>query len=190
MRCSACESENPAGKRFCGDCGAALENRCPQCGADNPASKKFCGDCGAPIAPPAAGGNRESTTQPGVTARSRAPSAETRKVISVIFADLMGSTALHERMDPESVNRVMDAYYRAVRGPVEAAGGVATAAFVGRDDELARIAAALLHRDRGAGLPDDDVQWRNACRGRWKPVVRVKRDHRLFGAAPATGGRT
>jgi class 3 adenylate cyclase len=35
----------------------------------------------------------------------------------------MGSTALQERLDPESVNRVMDAYYQAVRGPVEAAGG-------------------------------------------------------------------
>ncbi len=48
---------------------------------------------------------------------------ETRKVISIIFADLMGSTALQERLDPESVNRVMDAYYQAVRDPVEAAGG-------------------------------------------------------------------
>jgi class 3 adenylate cyclase/tetratricopeptide (TPR) repeat protein/ketosteroid isomerase-like protein len=48
---------------------------------------------------------------------------ETRKVVTILFADLMGSTALQERLDPESVNRVMDAYYQAVRGPVEAAGG-------------------------------------------------------------------
>src|SRR5262249_25472284 len=40
-----------------------------------------------------------------------------------VFADLMGSTALHERLDPESVSRVMDRYYRAVRVPVEAHGG-------------------------------------------------------------------
>src|SRR6185369_3323459 len=39
------------------------------------------------------------------------PLSEVRKVISVIFADLMGSTALQEGLDPESVNRVMDAYY-------------------------------------------------------------------------------
>ena len=49
-------------------------------------------------------------------------SSETRKVISILFADLMGSTALQERLDPESVNRVMDAYYQAMRGPVDAAG--------------------------------------------------------------------
>jgi len=41
MRCVKCGTENPAGKRFCGDCGAALANRCAQCGADNPAEKKF-----------------------------------------------------------------------------------------------------------------------------------------------------
>ena len=49
MRCSACRADNPAGKKFCGDCGEALENRCPHCGADNPANKKFCGECGAKI---------------------------------------------------------------------------------------------------------------------------------------------
>ncbi len=49
--------------------------------------------------------------------------SDSRKIISILFADLMGSTALQEGLDPESVNRVMDAYYQAVRGPVEAAGG-------------------------------------------------------------------
>jgi tetratricopeptide (TPR) repeat protein/ketosteroid isomerase-like protein len=128
MRCAACQSENPPGKKFCGDCGAALGNRCPRCGADNPATKRFCGDCGAPIVPTAvqsaaATGSPETSTARGVTAGSQTVAPETRKVITVVFADLMGSTALQERLDPESVNRVMDAYYRAVRGPVEAAGG-------------------------------------------------------------------
>jgi predicted amidophosphoribosyltransferase len=41
MKCPGCGSDNPAGKRFCGDCGTALESRCSQCGADNPPSKKF-----------------------------------------------------------------------------------------------------------------------------------------------------
>lgn len=51
------------------------------------------------------------------------PHTETRKVISIVFADLMGSTGLQEQLDPESVNRVMDAYYDTVRSAVEAAGG-------------------------------------------------------------------
>ena len=49
MRCAKCGAENPAVKRFCGDCGAALANRCAQCGADNPPEKKFCGDCGTAL---------------------------------------------------------------------------------------------------------------------------------------------
>src|SRR5262245_40514991 len=123
MRCSACQSENPAGKKFCGDCGAALNNRCAQCGADNPANKGFCGDCGAELqGVEGLGGFRVkgSSSRPLTPAPVPPHPPSTRKVISIIFADLMGSTALHERLDPESVNRVMDAYYRAVRGPVEA----------------------------------------------------------------------
>src|SRR5205809_221347 len=46
MRCSKCGSDNPADKKFCGDCGTPLANRCPKCGAENPPGKRFCGDCG------------------------------------------------------------------------------------------------------------------------------------------------
>jgi class 3 adenylate cyclase len=128
MRCSACQSDNPAGKKLCGHSGAALENRCRHCGADNPATNRFCSDCGAQIAPIAghatvAQGSPESSTVRAATANNRTAATETRKTITIVFADLMGSTALQERLDPESVNRVMDAYYQAVRGPVEAAGG-------------------------------------------------------------------
>ena len=52
-----------------------------------------------------------------------ADDAEVRKVVTIVFADLIGSTALHERLDPESVSRLMDRYYRALREPVEAHGG-------------------------------------------------------------------
>jgi hypothetical protein len=49
MRCAKCGAENPAGKRFCGDCGAPLANRCRQWGAENSFEKKFCGDCGSAL---------------------------------------------------------------------------------------------------------------------------------------------
>jgi hypothetical protein len=45
MPCLKGGAENPEGNRFCGDCGAGLENRCPQCSADNPAGQRFCADC-------------------------------------------------------------------------------------------------------------------------------------------------
>ncbi|MBV8136117.1 MAG: zinc ribbon domain-containing protein [Deltaproteobacteria bacterium] len=50
MRCSKCGTDNPEGKKFCGNCSAALGNRSHQCGADNPAGNRFCGDCGAALA--------------------------------------------------------------------------------------------------------------------------------------------
>src|SRR5262245_14836795 len=56
----------------------------------------------------------------------RTPAADdavARKVVTIVFADLIGSTSLHERLDPESVSRVMDRYHRAVRGAVEEHGG-------------------------------------------------------------------
>ncbi|MBV9182467.1 MAG: zinc ribbon domain-containing protein [Acidobacteria bacterium] len=50
MLCPRCESDNPSGKRFCGDCGAPLINSCPKCGVENPPGKRFCGDCGTSLA--------------------------------------------------------------------------------------------------------------------------------------------
>jgi class 3 adenylate cyclase len=69
---------------------------------------KFCRGCGTSLA----GRPAEKTAAP-----------EARKVVTIVFADLIGSTSLHERLDPESVSRVMDRYHRTVRAPIEAHGG-------------------------------------------------------------------
>ena len=47
MRCSKCGSENPAGKKYCSECGVGLLMRCPRCNAENAPAAKFCGECGA-----------------------------------------------------------------------------------------------------------------------------------------------
>ena len=78
---------------------------CASCGRVNRADARFCDGCGAAL-----------------VARA-ADDAVVRKVVTIVFADLIGSTSLHERLDPESVSRVMDRYYQAVRAPVEAHGG-------------------------------------------------------------------
>jgi class 3 adenylate cyclase len=78
---------------------------CASCGRTNRPDARFCDGCGAALV-------------------ARAPDAAVaRKVVTIVFADLIGSTSLHERLDPESVSRVMDRYYQAVRAPVEAHGG-------------------------------------------------------------------
>jgi len=111
----------------------------------------------------------------GPTASAPAPSpvgAEARKVVTVVFADLIGSTTLHERLDAESVTRSMERYYRAMRGAVDAHGGTVVklmgdgvmAAFgvprVAEDDALRAVQAGVamqaafqtLVREEGAAL--------------------------------------
>src|SRR3989441_6339200 len=55
VQCPRCQLENPAGVKFCGECGAPLALLCSSCRASNPPGNKFCGECGAPLtgaAPP------------------------------------------------------------------------------------------------------------------------------------------
>src|SRR5215472_8096811 len=103
MRCSNCGSENPAGKKFCEDCGAPLENRCPKCGAETTAGKRFCGECGAPL-----GAATPAATEP----HYGDPNGE-RRHLTVLFCDLVGSTEIAARLDPEEWREVVAAYHRA-----------------------------------------------------------------------------
>jgi class 3 adenylate cyclase/tetratricopeptide (TPR) repeat protein len=113
MRCSKCGSENPAGKKFCEDCGAPLENRCPKCGAETTAGKRFCGDCGtALIANTSAPSQASSSITPVIAisaeqAGSAVPDGE-RKTVTALFADIKGSMELMEDLDPEEARAIVD----------------------------------------------------------------------------------
>src|SRR5215831_5217352 len=104
MRCPSCSAENAATRRFCGQCGAPLPTRCPACGFENEPTAKFCGGCGKPVGEAAA---------PAPLAPSRTDTAE-RRQLTVMFCDLVGSTALSSRLDPEDLREVIGAYHRAV----------------------------------------------------------------------------
>jgi len=108
LNCAACGEANREGRKFCGGCGARLALTCAACGEANEPGEKFCGECG------------------GSLIAGPAEASGARKVITIVFADLVGSTALHERLDPESVRLFMEGYYRAMRGAVEAHGGSVT----------------------------------------------------------------
>jgi class 3 adenylate cyclase len=107
MKCAACGFDNTDGKRFCGDCGALLEIACPACGAASSAGRRFCGDCGAPL----------HTDRSGPARAAPLPEAE-RRQLTVMFCDLVGSTALSARLDPEDTREVMRAYQEAVSAVV------------------------------------------------------------------------
>src|SRR5262247_2585278 len=118
---------------------------CPSCKTANRAGARFCDACGTPLAARASGG-------------------VARKVVTIVFADLIGSTALHERLDAESARRLMDRYYRVLHAAVEAHGGTVVkllgdgvmAAFgvprVGEDDAMRAVSAAVAIVEQVSGL--------------------------------------
>jgi class 3 adenylate cyclase/tetratricopeptide (TPR) repeat protein len=114
MTCRGCGKENRAGARFCGTCGAPLALTCPACGAASDPDDRFCVACGGPLV---AGG-------PGAPApaQSSAHLAE-RRLVSVLFADLVGFTALSEHRDPEEVRELLSRYFDRCRELIERYGG-------------------------------------------------------------------
>jgi class 3 adenylate cyclase/predicted ATPase len=94
MECPHCGAALPRRRNFCGACGTAL-TACPACGGLNRAGDGFCGDCGQALAG---------------SLRPVAPAAAERRQLTVMFCDLVGSTALSQRLDPEDLQQVITAY--------------------------------------------------------------------------------
>src|SRR5258708_30137944 len=109
-RCQRCDSENPRQARYCMECGASLQRECPACGTLSPGGAKFCAECGAQLTNhvPAQSVPAE-TPAPDL---SPAPRAE-RRQLTVLFCDVVGSTELSERLDPEELRGVINAYHEA-----------------------------------------------------------------------------
>src|SRR5246127_71800 len=98
---------------------------CASCGSENPAGFRFCGTCGAPL-------NAE-------------PRREERKVVTVLFADLVGFTARAERLDPEDVRALLSPYHERLRSELERFGGTVEK-FIG-DAVMALFGAPVAHED-------------------------------------------
>src|SRR5690348_9928202 len=115
MRCTNCGTVNPAGFKFCGECGHQLAATCPNCGAAVAPGMKFCGECGHPLGQMAAA----DTAAP---APPQAAAAE-RRLVTVMFADLVGFTATSQARDPEEVRELLGRYFDVCRKLVELYGG-------------------------------------------------------------------
>jgi class 3 adenylate cyclase/tetratricopeptide (TPR) repeat protein len=100
---------------------------CTNCGTENPERAKFCLECGATLAPPSADGHG------------------TRKLVTVLFADVVGSTALGERLDPETMRTLLGRYFRAARTVLERHGGTVEK-FIG-DAVMAVFGIPVVHED-------------------------------------------
>ena len=95
--CPSCRRENAESARFCVACGTALVSACAECGAEIPPDADFCPACGTPVAGHAA------------------PAGEERKVVTVLFVDLVDSTSHGERLDPEDLRGLLSQYFARVR---------------------------------------------------------------------------
>ena len=82
-----------------------MGNACPACGGPVAGDARFCENCGSAL--------------PG----QQLSRADERKLVTVLFADVMGSTTLGERLDPERLRDVLRAYFDAMREEIEAEGG-------------------------------------------------------------------
>ena len=113
MDCPICGGANRQDQRFCGDCGAPLPLQCAACGTENPPGKKYCGDCGAALTehgrvPAAAIGSHPASSLSETAAQAE------RRQLTVMFCDLVGSTALSGKLDPEDYRAVITTFQRAV----------------------------------------------------------------------------
>jgi class 3 adenylate cyclase/predicted ATPase len=115
MICPNCGAESPAGRKFCDTCGQPLAAPCPNCGASNRPGAGFCGECGTSLQ------GEPSTARGDSTPLS--PVAE-RRLVSVLFADLVGFTPFSEEQDAEEVREFLGRYFDIGREIVGRYGGV------------------------------------------------------------------
>jgi class 3 adenylate cyclase len=108
MICASCGQDNPPSALFCARCGAALAVRCPNCSAVNAADARFCIECGSGL-----------TDGP----RAAAPTRAERRLVTVLFADIVGFTPFSEGRDPEDVREMLTGYFERSREIIEGHGG-------------------------------------------------------------------
>jgi predicted ATPase/class 3 adenylate cyclase len=114
--CSKCGAQNPATNKFCGECGAALASTCASCGAPNPPDKKFCGECGSTLT--ASDAAAETSAAPSAPPAAPQPAAE-RRLVTVLFADIVGFTAASEGRDSEETREHLSRYFETCRRVIE-----------------------------------------------------------------------
>ena len=114
--CSNCGAENPATQKFCGECGTPLAALCSACGATNRPGQRFCGECGTPLA-----ANVPVAKHPAIGPAQ--PAVAERRLVSVLFVDLVGFTTLSEGRDAEDVRELLSRYFESCKRLVALYGG-------------------------------------------------------------------
>ena len=153
MRCSNCQTMNPAGAKFCVECGKGFDIRCPKCGTITPAGGKFCMSCGQslqrlPEAEPIDYSQPQTYTPKFLAEKiltSRSSIEGERKLVTVFFADVANFTALSEKLDPEEVHHLMDGVFKILMENIHRFEGTINQ-FTG-DGVMALFGAPVAHED-------------------------------------------
>ena len=106
MNCPTCGTANIPGAKFCVECGTKLAGACPNCGTANVPGAKFCVECGTALTDATA---PVASVTPAATVAT--PATAERRLVSVLFADLVGSTTLAEDRDPEESRDLLSRYF-------------------------------------------------------------------------------
>jgi class 3 adenylate cyclase/tetratricopeptide (TPR) repeat protein len=184
--CGNCGAANPVSQRFCGDCGTPMARGCPNCAASNPPGQRFCGECGTALA---ATGSTATSPAPAAqaaptTAAPRTPAGfgadggpsggtAERRLVSVLFADLVGFTPFAEERDAEDVREILTRYFDLASDVIARHGGTVEK-FIGdavmavwgtpsaREDDAERAVRAALELVSAVRALGGEIQARGA----------------------------
>jgi class 3 adenylate cyclase/tetratricopeptide (TPR) repeat protein len=188
MRCPACASDCPPGATFCAECGARLVNACPRCGYQADPVAKFCQECGGPLG--SAAGPAAPSSTPARVPESAAPSSYTpahlaakilagrralegeRKQVTVLFADIVGSTEQIRGRDPEEVQQLLDGVVDQMMDAVHRFEG--TVSRRTGDGLIALFGAPIAHEDHAVRAGYAALEMLDAAR---RHAIETRRTH-------------
>ena len=152
MNCSRCGHENPDNSRFCAQCGNQLERTCPVCSAAVGADDRFCSNCGTSLTGTGQTTDRDHTEYVPEEMLSKITEAQSghamrgeRRTVTMLFADIKGSTAVAETLDPEDWAEIINGAFEHLIAPVYRYEG--TLARLQGDAVLAFFGAPIAHED-------------------------------------------
>ncbi|HEY5520564.1 MAG TPA: adenylate/guanylate cyclase domain-containing protein [Candidatus Limnocylindrales bacterium] len=138
MICPSCGSDNTPGAKFCNECGTTLAAACTNCGAVNKPGARFCNECGTALSAVIGPAGR-----PAASAIA-SPVAE-RRLVTVLFADIVGFTPFAEERDAEDVRETLSRYFEMCADVIGRYGGTVEK-FIG-DAVMAVWGAPTAHED-------------------------------------------
>ena len=164
MHCTNCGTELIAGKRFCHICGTQVSLTCPNCGSTIELGFRFCPDCGFRVIADGAAGSKPTSAPQSATDRpprglakhipaelaqkiraSTNAIAGERKLVTVMFCDVAGSTAIAERLDPEEYHELLEQYLEIAFREIYRLEGIVNQ--LAGDGMMALFGAPLAHED-------------------------------------------